>query len=67
MVVAGIALLREQKVKALASDNDGTVPEELLSEAALLHPYAVAAYTVLYNVLFLESPLGFAGFHKYFA
>lgn len=44
-VVAGIALLREQKVQTLASDDGKTVPEKLLMEAAELHPYAIAAYT----------------------
>lgn len=44
-VVAGIALLREHKVQALASDDRETAPEKLLREAADLHPYAVAAYT----------------------
>lgn len=56
--VSGIALLREQKVEPLAADDDGVVPEELLSEASLLHPYAVAAYTVLF-VFSLRISLSF--------
>jgi len=55
--VAGIALLREQKVEALASDDGGTVPEGLILEASLLHPYAVASYTVLvFFSLYMSLP-----------
>lgn len=43
-------MLREQQHEealALNEDDNKAVLQELLSEAARLHPYAVAAYTVL--------------------
>lgn len=44
--MTGILLLKEQQVQSPPLNGDEIVPENLFREAARLHPYAIAAYTV---------------------
>ncbi|CAM6120436.1 unnamed protein product [Calypogeia fissa] len=44
-VIAGVALLRQESPKMSPMEEFPPAPNALLTEAALLHPYAVAAYT----------------------
>lgn len=41
-----MALLRSRSLRPRPEDEKNSAPEAILREASILHPYAVAAYTV---------------------
>lgn len=41
-----MALLRSRSPRPQPEDDKNSAPEDILREASILHPYAVAAYTV---------------------